>query len=334
MERRERLLTGIRPTGPLHLGHYVGALENLVQLQETYECFFLIADYQVSDHAEEIHLLPRWVHEIATDWLAVGLDPERTHFCVESLIPEHAELAAWLSWWIPLGRLQRNPTLKTEMAELRGKSTPVAFFTYPVLQVANILLPKADLVPTGDDQNPHIEMAREVARRFNRVVDQPIFPVPEGLLGRVPRLIGLDGRVKMGKSLDNAIYLKDGAETVTAKVMGMFTDPTRLRASDPGHVDGSPVFIYHDAFNRDEEEVEELKQRYVSGQVGDVEVKQRLSRAINEFLDPIREKRAYYEARPNVVTDALASGTNRARRSAQATMEEVLSALGLRYFRK
>ena len=309
-------------------------MENWVQLQGTYECFFLIADYQVSDHAEEIHLLARWVHETATDWLAIGLDPERTHFCVESLIPEHAELAAWLSWWIGLGRLQRNPTLKTEMAELRGKSIPVAFFTYPVMQVANILLPKADLVPTGDDQNPHIEMAREVARRFNRVVDQPIFPVPEGLLGRVPRLIGLDGRVKMGKSLDNAIYLKDDTETVTAKVMGMFTDPMRLRASDPGHVDGNPVFIYHDAFNRDEEEIEELKQRYVLGQVGDVEVKQRLSRAINEFLDPIREKRAYYEARPNVVTDALASGTNRARRSARATMEEVRSALGLQYFGK
>ncbi len=328
MEERRRVLTGIRPTGPLHLGHYAGALETWVRLQDEYECFFLIADYQVSDYANDLDKLPAWIVDIATDWLAVGLDPERCHFCVESLIPEHAELTIWLSWWISLGRLQRNPTLKAELAELEGRPVPVAFFTYPVMQVANILLPKAHLVPTGDDQNPHVEMAREAARRFNRVAGEDVFPVPEGLLGRVPRLVGTDGHAKMSNSRSNAIFLKDDAETVTQKVMRTFTDPTRLRASDPGHVEGNPVFAYHDAFNADRDEVRELEERYTAGRVGDVEVKERLARALNAFLEPIRERRATYEARPRLVTDALEAGSADARRTAEVTMGEVRSVMG------
>ena len=329
---RKRILTGIRPTGSLHLGHYAGALEQWVRLQEEYECFFLIADYQVSDYADDIDRVRSAVFEVALDWLAVGLDPERGHYVIESMVPEHAELTIWLSWYIGMGRLQRNPTLKDEMAQLEAKtaSIPVAFFTYPVMQVANILLPKARLVPTGEDQSPHVEMAREVARRFNRMFGE-VFPVPEGLVGRVPRLVGLDGNAKMSKSLGNSIDLKDDEETVTRKVMGMFTDPTRIHATDPGHVEGNPVFMYHDAFNTDTEEVQDLKDRYLVGKVGDVEVKQKLARALNALLDPIRERRARYESNPGLVKEALGAGTDHARAVAAETMTDVRSALRLNY---
>ena len=349
-DERKRILTGVRPTGPLHLGHYAGALENWIRLQEEYECFFLIADYQVSDHADEIERVREAVIEVATDWLAVGLDPERSHYVIESMVPEHAELTTLLSWFIGLGRLERNPTLKAEMEELEergiafeeadreGKTrvvrergaVPVAFFTYPIMQVANILMPRAHLVPVGEDQLPHIEMTREVARRFNRRFGE-VFPEPEGLVGRVPRLVGLDGNAKMSKSLGNTIDLKDDAETVTKKVMSMYTDPTRLRATDPGHVEGNPVFMYHDAFNLDTTEVDDLKERYRAGAVGDVEVKQKLAAAINAMLDPIRERRARYEAEPRLVREALRRGTDHARGVAQETMADVRSALMLNY---
>ncbi|MYG18665.1 MAG: tryptophan--tRNA ligase [Gemmatimonadales bacterium] len=330
-EVRQRILTGVRPTGPLHLGHYAGALENWLRLQDEYDCFFLIADYQVSDYASDIDVVRRGVLEVALDWLAVGLDPEESHFVIESHVPEHAELTVWLSWWISLGRLERNPTLKAEIAELESRSdaaVPVAFFTYPVMQVANILLPRAHLVPTGEDQSPHIELTREVARRFNRRFGYT-FPVPSGLVGRVPRLVGTDGSAKMGKSAGNAIDLGDESDVVTAKVMGMYTDPTRLRATDPGHVEGNPVFMYHDAFNPDTAEVDDLKERYRGGRVGDVEVKRKLAAALNAFLDPIRERRSHYGARPKLVRDALASGTEHARAVGRETMGDVRSALRL-----
>jgi tryptophanyl-tRNA synthetase len=330
-DARKRILTGVRPTGALHLGHYVGALENWIRLQREYECFFLIADYQVSDHADEFDLVRSAIFEVALDWLAVGLDPEGSHYTIESMVPEHAELTTWLSWWIPLGMLQRNPTLKAEIESLEGASVPVAFFNYPMMQVANILMPKAHLVPTGDDQLPHIELAREAARRFNRIFGEEVFPIPEPMVGRVPRLVGTDGNAKMGKSLGNAIWLKDDAATVTEKVRGMFTDPTRLRATDPGHVEGNPVFMYHDAFNPDIDEVNDLKERYVAGKVGDVEVKQKLAKALNAFLDPIRERRAHYEARPNEVREALAKGTAHSKRVAEQTMAEVRSAMRIGY---
>ncbi len=333
-DQRKRILTGIRPTGPLHLGHYAGALENWIRLQKEYECFFLIADYQVSDYADDIDRVRQSVREIALDWLAIGLDPEGSHFVIESMVPEHAELALWLAWYTPLGRLQRNPTLKSEMDSLETKSVPVAFFTYPIMQVANILMPKAHLVPGGEDQLPHIEMTREIARRFNRVLGSDVFPEPEPLVGRVPRLVGLEGDSKMGKSLGNAIYLKDDADTVTKKVKGMFTDPTRIHADDPGHVEGNPVFMYHDAFNPDTAEVRDLKDRYVVGKVGDVEVKQKLAKALNAFLDPIRDRRAHFEAHPNIVREALASGSAHAKKVAEQTMAEVRAGLKLNYLEK
>jgi tryptophanyl-tRNA synthetase len=332
-DSRRRILTGIRPTGPLHLGHYAGALENWVRLQDEYDCHFLIADYQVSDYADDIARVREAVWEVALDWLAVGLDPGRSAFVIESLIPENAELTLWLSWFLPLGMLQRNPTLKAEMDDFGKRSVPVAFFTYPVMQVANILLPRAHLVPVGEDQLPHIEMTRELARRFNRQFRE-VFPEPDGLVGRVPRLVGTDGQAKMSKSLDNAIYLKDSAAVVTQKVRSMYTDPTRLRATDPGHVEGNPVFMYHDAFNPDRGEVEDLKERYRRGAVGDVEVKQKLASALNAFLDPIRERRARYEADMTLVRDALEAGTMRARAAAQETMAMVRDALGLGYLAK
>jgi tryptophanyl-tRNA synthetase len=331
---RKRILTGIRPTGPLHLGHYAGALENWVRLQEEYECFFLIADYQVSDYADDIAHVRQSVWEVALDFLAVGLDPEGSHFVIESQVPQHAELTALLSWFMPLGRLQRNPTLKSEMDDLEGKKgVPVGFFIYPLMQVANILLPGAHLVPTGDDQLPHIEMTREMARKFNRDYGET-FVEPDPLVGRVPRLVGLDGQAKMSKSIGNTIDLKDDAETVQKKVMGMYTDPTRLRATDPGHVEGNPVFMYHDAFNPNVDEVNDLKERYVKGAVGDVEVKKKLAAALQTLLEPVRERRAYYEERPNLVKEALEKGSAEERRVGELMMERVRANLSLNYFER
>ena len=325
-EQRQRILTGVRPTGPLHLGHYVGALENWVRLQDDYECFFLLADYQVADYADRLAEVHSAIMDIALDWLAVGLDPSRSHFVVESQVPQHVELAQWLSWYLPLARLQRNPTLKSELADLEQKSVPVAFFTYPVLQAANILLPRAQLVPVGEDQLPHIEMTRELARRLNGLCG-PLFPEPDALVGRVARLVGLDGQSKMSKSRANAIYLKDDSATLSKKVMGMFTDPTRLRATDPGHVEGNPVFVYHDAFNPNTAQVQELKERYVVGKVGDVEVKRLLVDALERFLEPIRVRRRQFESQPELVRAALAEGSGYAREVGEQTMEQVRAAL-------
>jgi tryptophanyl-tRNA synthetase len=333
MSERKRILTGIRPTGALHLGHYVGALENWLDLQDSYDCNFLIADYQVSDYANDIAHIRKSVWEVALDWLAIGLNPENSNFVIESLVPEHTELTTWLSWFLPLGLLQRNPTLKAEMENFGKKSVPLAFFSYPVMQIANILMPRAHLVPVGEDQLPHIEMTREIARRFNRQFSE-IFPEPEGLVGRVPRLVGIDGQAKMSKSLNNAIYLSDDENTVNDKVRQMYTDPTRIRATDPGHVEGNPVFMYHDAFNRDTEEIKDLKERYLLGKVGDVEVKQKLAKSLNIFLDPIRERRAHFEKNHEMVREALELGTLRARDQAQTTMELVRDALDLGYLKK
>jgi tryptophanyl-tRNA synthetase len=323
---KQRILTGIRPTGALHLGHYVGALENWVRLQDEYDCFFLIADYQaLGDHMDDIDGIRRSVIEVALDWLAVGLDPQRSTFVIQSYIPEHAELTMLISMLTPLGMLQRNPTLKEEMKQL-DRNPSVGFFNYPVSQVADVLLPKAHLVPTGEDQLPHIEMAREIARKFNRSYGQ-VFPEPQALVGRVPRLVGTDGQAKMSKSLDNCIYLGDDEGVVNQKVMSMYTDPTRVHATDPGHVDGNPVFMYHDAFNPNADEVDELKERYCAGRVGDVEVKRKLADALNDFLEPIRERREYYKQHPALVKEALLEGTRHAKGVAETTMAQVRDAM-------
>ena len=331
---RRRILTGLRPSGPSHLGHYVGAFDQWSRLQHEYESFFLIADYQVSDYADNIPWI-RWaVWEVALDWLAIGLDPNICHFVIESGVPEFAELTLHLSWFLGVGHLERNPTLKAEMQALEDehKTIPVAFYTYPLMQIANILLPKAHLVPVGDDQLPHIEMTRDVAQRFNRRFGE-IFVMPEGRLDEFPRLVGIDGKRKMSTSGGNAIFLKDDEETVRTKIRSMFTDPNRIHATDPGHVEGNPVFIYHDAFNLDLEEVNDLKVRYREGRVGDVEVKDRLFSAVNTVLEPIRERRAEWAARPDDVRDILATGTAETKSRGEAILGEVREALGLSYLK-
>ncbi|MBI5289233.1 MAG: tryptophan--tRNA ligase [Chloroflexi bacterium] len=334
MAERKRILTGIRPTGSLHLGHYAGALKQWVELQDDYECFFLIADYQVSDYVDDIDHVRRSVWEVALDWLAVGLDPQHGHYVIESQVPQHAELSVLLSWYLPLGPLRKNPTLKSEMEDLERtrKSVPVGFFIYPLMQIANILMPRAHLVPVGDDQLPHIELTRDVAERFNRETGVDVFPLPEARLGKVTRLVGLDGDAKMSKSKGNTINLKDDAETVRRKVMSMFTDPNHLRKEDPGRVEGNPVFMYHDAFNPDVDDVANMKEHYQRGGLGDVEVKKKLIVAIDNLLDPMRERRAHYEARPKLVQEALEAGCKAGNAAADATIDDVRRALKLDYF--
>jgi tryptophanyl-tRNA synthetase len=339
MTARKRILTGIRPTGSLHLGHYAGALENWVRLQRDYDCHFLIADYQVSDHADDMQRVRDAIWEVALDFLAVGLDPEANCYVVESLVPEHAELTTWLSWFLPLGMLERNPTLKSEMEAIErgddthaGKSVPVAFYTYPVMQVANILMPRAHLVPVGEDQLPHIEMTREVARRFNREF-KPVFPEPEGLVGRVPRLVGTDGNAKMSKSRGNTIDLKEPSESVAKKIRRMYAGLPR-ELDEPGVAADNPVFLYLDAFDPDTAEVANLREAYERTGVPNSVLKDRLAGVLNNLLDPIRERRSYYEARMPYVRDAIESGATRARVIARETMEMVRDALDINYLEK
>lgn len=337
---QKRILTGVRPTGPLHLGHYAGALENWVRLQHKYDCTFLIADYQVSDFAHDLPRVRNAVWEVALDWLAVGLDPEHSRFVIESMVPEHAELMTWLAWFLPIGMLERNPTLKAEMeaidrpqdATTKGKSVPLAFYLYPVMQVANILLSRAHLVPVGADQLPHLELTREVARRFNRDF-KPVFPEPEALLGRVSRLVGTDGKVKMSKSLGNTIDLKDSAETVARKVRRMYAGPPR-GANESGNVNENPIFLYLDAFDHDVAEVQSLKERYERTGVSNKELKDRLTTVLNELLEPMRERRAKYASNLSLVGEALDEGSKRARATAHDTMEMVRDALDLNYVRR
>ena len=332
--RKKRILTGIRPTGALHLGHYTGALKNWVKLQDDYNCYFLIADYQaLGDHFHDIELIRDSVLKVALDWLAVGLDPEKSSFVVQSYVPEFAELSMLLSFITPLGMLERNPTLKTELDALPVDRRSVGFYNYPMSQVADILLPRAHLVPVGEDQAPHIEMTREIARKFNRMFS-PVFPEPETLVGNVGRLIGTDGKSKMSKSRGNVIMLSDDENTVNKKVNSMYTDPNRIRADIPGKVEGNPLFQYHDAFNTDSAQVDEFKQRYRKGSIGDVEIKVALASSINKFLNPIREKRKELESNMSVVEDSLLSGIERTRSIASDTIEQVKEAMKISRYTK
>ena len=322
---RKRILTGMRPTGKLHLGHYVGALENWIKLQKEYDCYFLISDYQaLGDYSEDVSRIRDSVINVTLDWLSVGLDPELTTFVVQSYVPEYAELSMLLSMITPKGMIDRNPTLKSEM--LRLKDVSMGFYNYPMSQVADILLSKANLVPVGEDQLPHIELTREVARKFNRIYSD-IFPMPEALIGRVPRLVGIDGKAKMSKSLGNCIYLSDSEDEVAKKVKKMYTDPTRIKATDPGHIEGNVVFIYLDAFYSDKDKLNELKERYTQGKIGDVEIKDILTEVLNNLLKPIRERREFYINHPEKVREAIINGTKRAKKTAEETMLEVRKAM-------
>jgi tryptophanyl-tRNA synthetase len=330
---RGRILTGDRPTGKLHLGHWVGTLQNRVRLQDDYECFFLVADYHMlTTRLDNLHEVEGNVRDLVLDYLAVGIDPERSTIYLQSLTPQVAELHLLFSMLTTVPRLQRVPTLKEMMRSLHIETASYGLLGYPVLQAADILMVRANLVPVGKDQASHLELTREIARRFNDLFGE-VLPIPETLIGDVPTLVGTDGRAKMSKSLDNAIFLSDDAQAVDRRVMSMYTDPTRIHATDPGHVRGNPVFAYHDAFNPDKDEVNDLKKRYRAGRVGDVEVKRKLAKALNGFLDPLRERRAEYVARPGLVEDILLAGSERARREADETLRVVREAMGLNYFR-
>ncbi|MEZ5317583.1 MAG: tryptophan--tRNA ligase [Vicinamibacterales bacterium] len=324
-------MSGMRPTGRLHLGHLVGALENWVALQARYDCFFFIADWHAltSDYAQTSHLVEYAMDNVA-DWIGAGVDPERSVVFAQSLVPEHAELYLLLQMVTPIPWLERVPTYKEQMEQLSEKDlSSIGFLGYPLLQAADVIIYDAHFVPVGEDQVPHLELAREVVRRFHNFYGE-LFVEPQPLLTPTPRLPGLDNR-KMSKSYGNTIDLSDTAEDVVKKVRSMYTDPKRVRADIPGTVEGNPVFIYHDAFNPNREEVEDLKARYRAGKVGDVEVKTKLAAAINARLDPIRERRAAALARPDYLRDVVIEGSRRARAVAEDTMARVRAAVGLRY---
>lgn len=326
---KKRILTGDRPTGRLHLGHYVGTLKSRLRLQDSYESFFIIADlHTLTTQPDKAAILKTraHTHQIVLDYLAVGIDPDQSVIFLQSQVPETYMLNLIFEMLVSVPRLERLPSLKDMARDANLESMPFGLLGYPVIQAADILLPRANLVPVARDNEAHVEVAREIARRFNRLYGE-VFPVPEAYLGEV--LVGTDGQAKASKSLDNVIYLSDDEQTVERKVRSMFTDPRRTRADIPGRVEGNPVFTYHDAFNPDHDEVRELKERYQHGQVGDVEVKQKLARALNSFLDPIRARRAFYEGQPGLVEKILISGTQRMRAEAQQTVALVREAMGL-----
>lgn len=331
MSSKPRILTGDRPTGPLHLGHFVGTLQNRVKLQSDYDCFFIIADLHTlttaPDKAKTSTINAR-VRGLVLDYLSVGIDPSNCVIYQQSQVPQVAYLSLIFSMLISVPRCQRVPTLKEVMHDLHIQKPSLGLLTYPVLQAADILMVKANLVPVGKDQESHIEVTREIAETFNKTYGE-VFPVPKALIGDVPTLVGTDGQAKMSKSVGNCIYLSDDQAAVNQKVKSMYTDPTRIRPTDPGHVDGNPVFIYHDAFNDNQAEVADLKDRYLKGQVGDVEVKAKLAAALNKFLDPIRERRAKYQDQPEEIEEIIRSGSITAAAEAQKTLNEILSAMGL-----
>lgn len=331
----KRILTGDRPTGKLHLGHYVGSLKNRVKLQDEYETFIMVADVQaLTDNFDNPQKVRDNVLEVTMDNLAVGLDPSKVTFFIQSQIPEIAELTVFFMNLVTMARLMRNPTVKDEIKQ-KGfdEDVPVGFVNYPISQAADILFLKANLVPVGEDQKPMIEQTREIARKFNSIYGE-VFPEPEIKVGDMGRLVGTDNNTKMGKSLGNAIFLSDSPEEVEKKVMSMYTDPTRIKPTDPGHVEGNPVFIYLDAFvsGSNRFQVEEYKDKYKKGEVGDVEVKKFLVGVLNTFLTPVRQKRLEYEKRPELVEKILKEGTEKARIEARKTLTEVKKAMKLDYF--
>ena len=330
---RPRLLTGDRPTGKLHLGHYVGSIANRVRLQDQYECHVIVADLHMlttKPQKEHIDELRTNVREMLLDYLACGIDPAKSTVYLQSAIPAVSEMNLYLGMLVTLPRLTRLPSIKdmARAAKIDDEAIPFGLVGYPVLQTADILMPRAHLVPVGKDNEAHIEIAREIARRFNHLYGDT-FPEPAALIGETPALPGLDGRGKMSKSLDNAIFLSDDEKTVAKKIAGAYTDPNRLRADTPGNVEGNPVFALHDAFNPNAAEVADLKERYRRGAVGDVEVKDKCTAAVNAFLAPIRARRQRFAADQGLVEQVLYEGTLKTREVANATLEAMRKAMGL-----
>lgn len=351
---KPRLLTGDTPTGRLHLGHWVGSLENRVQMQNEYDCYFIIANTHAFTTRSE---RPAEIHEntmnIALDYLAAGIDPKLSTIFIQSEIPAIAELTFFFSMLIPYGRVMRNPTIKDEIRDRgMGDNYPFGFLLYPIGQVADILAFRPEVVPVGEDQIPHIELTREVARRFDQLYCQVdphtkdedyvkkggLFPIVAAKMGRTKRLVGIgapgpDGNLlKMSKSLNNAIYLSDDEDTIKKKVMAMYTDPKRLKATDKGSIENNPLWLFHDTFNPDKAWVSEAKERYQAGTIGDVECKKKLIEVLVALINPMRERRKHYENDLHAVKDILKAGTEKANKIAQLTLLLAKEALHQRYY--
>ncbi len=353
-QHKPQLLTGDTPTGRLHLGHWVGSIENRVRMQDEYDCYFMIANVQAfttrMDRAGEVH---QNVMEVMLDYLAAGIDPARSTIFIQSEISAIAELTVFFSMLVPYARVMRNPTIKDEIRDKGlGDNYPFGFLMYPVSQAADILTFRADVVPVGEDQIPHLELTREVARRFNQmycgvdshtedadyVKNGGLFPIPEIILGRTKRLVGIgqpgpDGNLqKMSKSLNNAIYLSDDPDTVKKKVMAMYTDPLRLKATDQGRTENNPLWIFHETFNTDKVWVQEAMERYRAGTIGDVECKRKLIDVLVELIEPMRQRRLQYEQDIHQVKALLQAGTEKANAAAHATLMSAKEKMHQRYF--
>ncbi len=333
MNEKQIVLTGDRPTGKLHLGHYVGSLAQRIALQEEHDQYIMIADVQaLTDNFEHPEKVRTNVIQVMLDYLAIGIDPEKTTIFVQSMIPEIAELTMFYLNLVTVARLKRNPTVKSEMQQKGyGDTVPAGFLMYPVSQAADITIVKGTLVPVGSDQLPMIEQTNEIVRAFNRIYKKEVFPECQAMVGTAGRLPGIDGQTKMSKSLGNAIYLADNADTVADKVMKMYTDPNHIRVEDPGQIEENVVFTYLDVFDPDKVEVAKLKEHYQRGGLGDVKLKRRLIEVLNEFLDPIRKKRFEFENNLDVVQDILSVGTRDVKEIAESTMSDVRQVMKLNY---
>jgi tryptophanyl-tRNA synthetase len=334
MTQKKVILTGDRPTGPLHLGHYIGSLKQRIALQKDHTQYIMIADVQaLTDNAATPEKLRAAVTQVMLDYLAIGIDPQLSTIFIQSLIPEIAELAIFYLNLVTVARLQRNPTVKTEIQQKGfGTSIPAGFLVYPVHQAADITIVKGELVPVGADQIPMVEQTNDIVDTFNRIYQTNVLKRAEAYVPAIARLPGIDGMAKMSKSLGNAIYLCDDADTVKHKVMQMYTDPHHIHVQDPGTVEGNTVFAYLDAFDPDTQEVQELKERYQKGGLGDVVLKKKLITVLNTFLDPIRTKRAEWTMYEYEIKELLRAGTEKVRGVAQQTMKEVREAMKLNYF--
>ncbi|MFM1652929.1 tryptophan--tRNA ligase [Brevibacillus sp. B_LB10_24] len=327
---KERILTGDRITGKLHLGHYVGSLKNRVELQNQYETYLLLADVQaLTTHFEKPELIKQNLRYVALDYLSAGINPDQATIFIQSLIPEIAELTTYFSMFVTVNSLRHNPTIKAEAKERGFQDMYYGFLGYPVSQTADITFCKAALVPVGEDQLPHIEQTRRIVRRFNQLY-KPVLVEPQALIGDIPRLVGLDGNKKMSKSLGNAIYLDSSREEVQEKIQKATTDPARIRKTDIGHPDICPIYAYHQAFRK--EGSDEIYESCKKGQIGCMECKRNITQRINDLLEPIRERRIVYQNDPKKIDEILISGTKKARLAAKETMEEVREAMSMNYF--
>lgn len=326
MADKKRILSGMRPTGPLHLGNLHGALQNWIDMQDRYDCFFFIADWHaLTSNYENTENISEYVKQMMIDWLSAGLSPEKSTLFVQSHIKEHAELFLLLSMITPVPWLERNPTYKDQIVQLASKDlSTFGFLGYPVLQAADIIIYRADGVPVGVDQVPHVEITREIARRFNYLYGDT-FPEPQAILTETPKILGWDRR-KMSKSYDNAIFLSDSPEEILEKVSKMITDPARKLKSDPGNPDICNVFDFHKLYSP-QPLVEEINHQCRHAEIGCVACKKKMAKNLIAFLEPIREKRAYYESRPEIVAELIVTGSGKAREVAQATMEDVRAAI-------